>query len=278
MAPPPPPNSDDALLARLNALKQSPLTLSTAPPRAADTVTPDALRDLGVSDDTAPQVDEGQDPILDLAARFRRLNNSKNSNTGAAAAASGGGGGADGGAEEGKSLDELLRELGGEKEEWGVSRGEERDVGKLVREVRSVLPEATPTPAVKRGSGGGAGGAGPEGEGEGEDEDEEVDQEALDEQEADEYIAQVLAGLDLDAKYGGFGDDEEQEEGGAQADGGHKMSGEESPAKASVEDGGSNASGEGDDASAEPSFSLPAAPTDFPTPPPRHQGRLRQRH
>ena len=42
--------------------------------------------------------------------------------------------------EDGRSLEELLGELGGRKE-WDVSRGEQEDVEKMLRDVKSILPE-----------------------------------------------------------------------------------------------------------------------------------------
>ncbi|EKG22012.1 hypothetical protein MPH_00603 [Macrophomina phaseolina MS6] len=246
-----PHNTDDALLARLNALKQSSVSsLSTAPPPAAAETTPDALRELGVEDGTggaaaAGRDADGGDPILDLAARFRRLNGGK-------AAAAGEGGAADGGE---KTLDELLRELGGDRAEWDVGREEERDVGRLVREVRSVLPDV-PRPerggsAVREDVGAESGAKGGE-EG-------DVDQGALDEQEADDYIARVLAELDLETKYGD-GDGEDKGTAGelekAPVDVGDQPP---RPSARDAQSASANASA-GEDASAQSSLSLPTPP------------------
>ncbi|OMP87327.1 Zinc finger FYVE domain-containing protein 19 [Diplodia seriata] len=266
--PPPLPNSDDALLARLNALKQSSLTsLSTAPPSSTDEITPDALRDLGLDDkQTLASVEgpDGGDPILDLAARFKRLNGGKAATAGTTS--TGSSAAADEAGEEGRSLDELLKELGGEQEGWQVSRKNERDVGALVREVRSVLP-AVPTPERGESQGhvaGGGGGGNVDGDGDkGED---ETDRDALDEQEADEYIAQVLAELDLETKYGETGDEEGEGAGGAAVE---QATGGSSPAKADKSP--SEKADEQENGDDEPSFSLPAAPTSLPTPPPPAQ-------
>lgn len=260
----PPPNSNDVLLARLNALKQSSVSLGTAPPTGASEITPDALRELGIEDDKGSAA-AGQgdgDPILDLAARFKRLNGGKGP-TGSEAAVEG----AEGDGGEDKTLDELLRELGGERGDWDMGKEEEKDVGKLVREVRSVLPDV-PTPG-KEGfrREGEAGGAGKEKEREVEEE--EVDQDALDEQEADDYIAQVLAELDLETKYEAEEDEGEQPAGSGEGEGGAAKEESSSSSKTPTEDAAWTPSKapEGEDASAESSLSLPAAPTSLPTPP-----------
>ncbi|OJD32916.1 zinc fyve domain containing protein [Diplodia corticola] len=295
----PPPNSDDALLARLNALKQSSVTsLSTHPPSSADEITPDALRELGF-DDKQPAATTAvgggggeEDPILDLAARFKRLNGGKAAASGPTATTTTGGGEAAEAAEEEKSLDELLKELGGEGEGWGVSREDERDVGALVREVRSVLPDV-PTPEREEGSRRARGSGGREGDvdvggdkdddvgGDKDDDDEEeqqeADRDALDEQEADEYIAQVLAELDLESKYADGKEGEEGEGAGesaaaaAAAAAAEQAAGEGPPTKSAASPSEKAEERQRDDDDGEPSFSLPAAPTSLPTPPPPAQ-------
>ncbi|KAK8164276.1 hypothetical protein IWX90DRAFT_387419 [Phyllosticta citrichinensis] len=217
---------DDALLARLNALKKSSVTLSSAPPSAE--IQPDT-----------------KDPVVDLATRFKRLHTpSPRSGSSGKASPSLEDAGVDFGGEE-KSLDVLLKELGGE--EWDLQKGEERDVGKLVKEVRSVLP-AVKTPRNEQKT------AKVKKDHREFDEDakevdvaklelghveEEPDENALDDQEADEYIAQVLADLEI----------QENEKNEAQKPARSEKLDQTNPSNADAND---------------PAWSLPAAPKDLP--------------
>ncbi|KAF2013294.1 hypothetical protein BU24DRAFT_234405 [Aaosphaeria arxii CBS 175.79] len=172
-SPPPPsqPSTDDALLARLNALKKSSVSLDTTP----------ALS--GTTPSSPPQPPSSQ--TNDLAARFARLGSASPSATpppssnrradiasgpptiapGASSYLEGvaeGIGSSSGGdvefnEEDEKSLEELLAELeigsgggndestqggsGNDRPSWDVDDGEERDVKSLVRDIRSILPD-----------------------------------------------------------------------------------------------------------------------------------------
>ncbi|KAK8236316.1 hypothetical protein IWZ00DRAFT_116130 [Phyllosticta capitalensis] len=253
--------SDDALLARLNALKKSSVNMSTAPPGAE--IQPDVLRE--VAGEAAPlssaSVDETKDPVVDLATRFKRLHTPSPRSSGKVTPAAEAG--VDFGGEE-KSLDVLLKELGGD--EWDMNKGEKKDVGKLVKEVRNVLPAVetpeTPKKETRR-----------ERKGQGEfDEDakeldvgnvdpeqaeEEADEEALDDQEADEYIAQVLAELEIQEKYGDTEDAEQDQDPKH-----HALSEAEESKQIETDEGediaGSNAN------KTDSGLSLPAAPRDLP--------------
>ena len=194
----PPSNDDDDLFARLNTLKKSHISLSDAPniPYSTSSSSPPAA----------------QQPDDDLAARFRRLGNTiaKDANTSTPTIAPGApsylegiveglGGDTNHNEEDEKSLEELLKELG-PGARWDISGKEEIEVGKLVQEARKILPE------IKDGKGENSGHFGEaEGEHERDEQDEAAD--ASDEQGADEYIAQVLAELELNKKYGKQGED-----------------------------------------------------------------------
>ncbi|KAF2146841.1 uncharacterized protein K452DRAFT_283044 [Aplosporella prunicola CBS 121167] len=248
-------NSDDALLARLNALKTSSVSLSTAPPPAESE--PDIVHEMGLH--SSSNEPEG-DPILDLAARFKRLNN----NSGASSAAPG--------TEpveiqasngEEKSLEQLLKELGGD--EWDIGKHEEKDVGTLVREVRKVLPDVKPGSEQENQKNPDVGREGIR-EDKAQDPGDSGDDSELDDQEADEYIAQVLAELDINAKCGEA--DGECEE--AEATNSRKSNEGEDNSTApesrvpisSADDRGSR-----QDITEESTLSLPAAPTTLPTSP-----------
>ncbi|CAI6331541.1 unnamed protein product [Periconia digitata] len=146
---------DDALLARLNALKKSSVSFSNASllgsPSTASTSPPPSAHHTN-----------------DLAARFARLGSASPSSSpkpsrthsstdaGAPIAAPGapsylegiaegvGGGGGGGGLEpyneeSEKSLEELIADLG-PKEQWELSQAEIRDVRTLAKEIRQALP------------------------------------------------------------------------------------------------------------------------------------------
>jgi len=146
---PEPSSTDDDLLARLNALKTSSVSLDT-----------------NYSASIAPR--NPPKPTDDLAARFARLGSASPSgspqpsrttstnNAGAPVAAPGapsylegiaqgvGGSNAEFNEEDEKSLEELLGELNGavgDRKEWDVSKEEQQDVGKLLKDMRKILPE-----------------------------------------------------------------------------------------------------------------------------------------
>ncbi|KAF2270698.1 hypothetical protein CC78DRAFT_139288 [Lojkania enalia] len=150
MPPPNTPSTDDALLARLNALKKSSVSFDTTPSASITPSKPSALDDLAArfarlgsaSPSASPNsrkppgtkgiltgTDEGAPPIAPGASSYLE-----------AVLGGIGGGDSKNNVEDEKSLEELLRELGG-KEEWDVSTKEQDDVGRLLKDVRSILPE-----------------------------------------------------------------------------------------------------------------------------------------
>ncbi|KAK8162830.1 hypothetical protein BKA80DRAFT_310304 [Phyllosticta citrichinensis] len=255
---------DDALLARLNALKKSSVTLSSAPPGAE--IQPDVLREFAEAPPPT-SVDETKDPVVDLATRFKRLHTpSPRSGSSGKASPSLEDAGVDFGGEE-KSLDVLLKELGGE--EWDLQKGEERDFGKLVKEVRSVLP-AVKTPRNEQKT------AKVKKDHREFDEDakevdvaklelghveEEPDENALDDQEADEYIAQVLADLEIQEKYAeAEGPEEEQGQEEEHFGPSSEKNEAQKPARSEKLDQTNPSNADAND----PAWSLPAAPKDLP--------------
>jgi hypothetical protein len=224
--------SDDDLLARLNALKKSSVSLGT---------------NYNPSITTSPSLQ----PTDDLAARFARLGSASPSsspqpsrttstnNTRTPVAAPGapsylegiaegiGGSNVEFNDEDEKSLEALLGELKetvGDKSEWELSTKEQQDVGNLLKDMKKILPEVvnsraqdakTSGPRNKQGPsedltdwetievnvGGGevTTGAG-NGADEGDDEDEDGKKPTEDE-EADDLIARVMAELEISRKY-----------------------------------------------------------------------------
>ncbi|KAF2203732.1 hypothetical protein GQ43DRAFT_454219 [Delitschia confertaspora ATCC 74209] len=305
------PNSaseDDALLARLNALRTSHINLSTAP-----TLNPTPA---------TPSKPANTDPEDELLARFRRLG-SPSSGAGAGsllpdkgagapiiapgaqswlegvAEGIGGRGGGDtgekdveGGQEQ--SLEELMRELGlgngadkekEERKEWDVTKEDEKDLGKLVRDARELLPTVPRNVDRddRRNNGlrgreegiadwenieieGGVVKVGGLEEGDGEEPRTNKNQEAKDDAEAEDYISRVLAELEADRKQGHQHPDDE--------DGNNQNStptkdketthkGTKSPSKTNPPNPMTTAEGEGlsEDESTHPTFSLPSVPT-----------------
>lgn len=196
----PPSNDDDDLFARLNTLKKSHISLSDAPIIPYST--------------SSPSPPAAQWPDDDLAARFRRLGDPTTKASAPTIApgapsylegiAEGLGGDTDRNEEDERSLEELLKELG-PGARWDVS-GKEVEVEKLIQEARKILPEVNEGSAKEDGKGKNSGHFGEAG---GKHERDEQDEAAdvLDEQGADEYVAQVLAELELNKKYGKRGED-----------------------------------------------------------------------
>ncbi|KAH7399568.1 hypothetical protein BKA66DRAFT_167667 [Pyrenochaeta sp. MPI-SDFR-AT-0127] len=226
------PNSiDNDLLARLNALKKSSVSLNTN-------------HNSSIAQSDPPK------PTDDLAARFARLGSaspsgspqpSRTTSTNSAGApivapgASGylegiaqgvGGGNVEFNEEDEKTLEELLSELNGavgDRKDWDVSRQEQQDVGKLLKDMKRILPEVVnsrahdPKTAAAKGGPGikeeltdwesievnvGAGGvnAGREDASDHDEEDEEGKKKTEDD-EADDVIARVMAELEISKKY-----------------------------------------------------------------------------
>ncbi|KAF2806634.1 uncharacterized protein BDZ99DRAFT_489851 [Mytilinidion resinicola] len=210
----PPLDDDDALLARLNALKRSHVDLSNSPSVPSPSVS------------TPPLKDEN-----DLAARFRRLggtNASPSTTTPAIApgaasylegVAEGIGEGSKHNEVDERSLEELLKELGSGSQ-WGIGGKDEGDFGKLVEEARRILPELNEAREHARGNGESRSGDAevkdekvPH---EGEENEDNEDEDAMDETEADEYIAQILADLELQKKHGGAEDQDDASNSGGE--------------------------------------------------------------
>ncbi|KAF1912550.1 hypothetical protein BDU57DRAFT_369597 [Ampelomyces quisqualis] len=218
--------SDSALLARLNALKKSSVSLGTncsspaSPPRAPL-------------------------PTDDLAARFARLGSASPSgspqssitalgndavaSTGVSGAPSYlqgvegvGGSNVDFNEEDEKSLEELLEELKetvGEKADWELSGEEQQDVGKLLQDMKRILPEVVNSRAQDNKARVSDGLQGPKEKladwesievniGGGADDDVEEDHDdgeavrkPTEDEEADDLIARVMAELEISKKY-----------------------------------------------------------------------------
>jgi hypothetical protein len=214
----PAPDDDDALLARLNALKKSSVELSNSPSNPSASTSPPPF----------PEKD-------DLSARFLRLGGStiaSPSTTAPAIApgsssylegvAEGLGGSNEHNEEDERSLEELLEELGSGAQ-WDAGGKDQGDLGKLVQEARKILPELNEAREHARRNGEGRGG---DAEGkvaeiphDGEEEYDHKDEDEMDDEEADEYIAQLLAGLELKKKYG----DAEDNDSASDSGGGHDV-------------------------------------------------------
>ncbi|CAA9957627.1 hypothetical protein PTMSG1_01235 [Pyrenophora teres f. maculata] len=259
-------NLDDDLLARLNALKQSSVSLDTT-------------RNASIASTNPPK------PTDDLAARFARLGSpspssspqpsrtASTNNVGAPIVAPGapsylegiaqgvGGSDVEFNEDDEKSLEELLGELNGavgDPKEWDVSKSEQQDVGKLLKDMRRILPEVVNSrtqdaqkrgPASKEeltdwesievnvGSGEVARAQG-DTEDHDEDEDEEEKKKKTEDDEADDLIARVMAELELSKKY--------------------------DPPSPPPEDSGSDSGDKKEEDTTETGFTLPSAPNTLP--------------
>ncbi|KNG46522.1 zinc fyve domain-containing protein [Stemphylium lycopersici] len=263
-------STDDDLLTRLNALKKSSVSL-------------DNDYNASIAPSSPPN------PANDLAARFARLGSASPSgspqpsrtastnNARAPTAAPGassylegiaqgvGGSNVEFNEEDEKSLEELLGELNdavGDRKEWDVSAKDQQDVGKLLKDMRKILPEVvngrtqvqersrgkgsqnnaeglTDWESVEINVGGGEVGAKRE---DPEDEDEDMDEDGkkkTEDDEADDVIARVMAELEISKKY-----DPPPPQGDDKSDSGdHKMKTQEE----TTDDG----------------FTLPSAPKDL---------------
>lgn len=266
-------SSDDDLLARLNALKKSSVSLGT-----------DYTSSIAPS--TSPR------PTDDLAARFARLGSTSPSSspqpsrtastndTRAPIAAPGapsylegvaegiGGSNVEFNDEDEKSLEELLGELKetvGDKAEWDLSNKEQQDVGRLLKDMKKILPEVVKSRAqdgnaeqarhkegvkedltdwesIEVNIGSGEVTAGND-EDEGENHDNDGDsKKPTEDEEADDLIARVMAELEISKKY-------------------------DPPSPPPEEDKDSDAGGqnrEGKQAGTKNGLTLPSPPTDLP--------------
>ncbi|KAF2627950.1 hypothetical protein BU25DRAFT_46968 [Macroventuria anomochaeta] len=220
---------DDDLLARLNALKKSSVSL-------------DPTYSSSIASTRSPK------PTDDLASRFARLGSASPSSSpqpsrttstnnviapGAPSYLEGvaqgvGGGTVEFNEEDEKSLEELLGELNGaveDRKEWDMSRKEKGDVGKLLKDMRTILPELQndrahdvrqQKQAGREGKGEaltdwenvefdvGSGSVGPKRDEEDGDSDEDGDggnKKQTEEEEADDVIARIMAELEISKKY-----------------------------------------------------------------------------
>lgn len=150
---PDPKPQDDALLARLNALKKTSVSFGTSP--------------SGSLSPSAPAPSSTADAPDDLASRFARLGSASPSNSprpsratsanntssgGAPVIAPGapsylegiaegiGGCGAEVNAKDERSLADLIEELG-PSEDWTLSANEGKDIKGLLKDIRTILPE-----------------------------------------------------------------------------------------------------------------------------------------
>lgn len=222
--PDPPTPTDDALLARLHALKTSSVTSSkpSSPPTTTDDLAARFARLGSASPASSP------DPISRTAVP------ASTPGSGAPVIAPGApsylegiaegvGGGGEGNPEDGRSLEELLGELG-EREEWDLGREEEQGVRGMLRDIGRILPEVRrgreeekggkekgrekekeglmdwEDVEVEIGEGGVSVGRG-ERRDEDDDEDKEKERENAEDDEVEEVIAKVMAELEISRKY-----------------------------------------------------------------------------
>lgn len=226
-------SDEDRLLARLNALKASSVSLDTTPPRIHKSF------------------EAGQDSD-DLTARFRRLNPSASPSPHLARTLSTAAydeSDTPHNDEDDRTLEQLLEELGPD-DQWQLDPNDPRNINALLEEARTALPSEHKT----EGDGPEAGRVEgldveiqrrlPE-QDEAEDDDEDNGhQDKKDEEDADDYIAQVLAQLDIENKYG--------------------------QGKAEVDHENASTENKHDDGDTD-GLKLPSAPTELPSPPPQSQ-------
>ncbi|KAG9563067.1 hypothetical protein KCU71_g6243, partial [Aureobasidium melanogenum] len=190
------PDSDDTLLARLNALRKSPITLSkthsldlpSTPQRTTDS---------------------------DLTARFRSLTPNSTITSPLPDA-----GDTQHNDEDDRTIEELLQDLGPE-EQWSVDRDEGERIRDLMAEAKSALPAEDNKEEENKDVDLEVGVAGPE-HNDGDEEQKEVDEDKRDEEEADDYVQRVLAELALEKKYGGPEEEDQDDE--TRADDDNKLS------------------------------------------------------
>ncbi|KAH0388585.1 hypothetical protein KCU92_g695, partial [Aureobasidium melanogenum] len=192
------PDSDDTLLARLNALRKSPITFSkthsldlpSTPQRTTDS---------------------------DLTARFRSLTPNSTITSPLPDAED-----TQHNDEDDRTIEELLQDLGPE-EQWSVDRDEGERIRDLMAEAKSALPAEDNKEEENKDMDLEVGVAGPEHDDEDE-EQKEVDEDKRDEEEADDYVQRVLAELALEKKYGGPEEEEEEQADEKRADDDNELS------------------------------------------------------
>lgn len=224
--------SDDDLLARLNALKQSSVSLH---PNYSSSITPS----------------NPPNPTDDLASRFARLGSASPSfssrpsratssnDVSAPTAAPGapgylegigdriGGSKVDFNEEDEKSLEELLGELNGavgDRKDWDMSHKEQQDVGRLLKDMKKILPEVvnsraqgpegqtttsessakeelTDWQSIEVNVGDGTVTAGEDNDTDSDRGDDTEGKKPSEDEEADDVIARVMAELEISKKY-----------------------------------------------------------------------------
>ncbi|CAD0011087.1 unnamed protein product [Aureobasidium pullulans] len=177
------PDSDDALLARLNALRKSPVTLSKTSPLDL----PATPQRTGNSDLTARF--RSLTPNSAVASPFQEPEDTEHNE------------------EDDRTIEELLQDLGPE-DQWSVQRDEGERIRDLMREAKSALPEETEEQPNKELDIE-VEAAEPE---EDDEEEDEKNEDKRDDEEADDYVQRVLAELALENKYGGPDEEDEQED------------------------------------------------------------------
>jgi hypothetical protein len=266
--------SDDDLLARLNALKKSSVSLGTN-------------YNPSIAPSSSPK------PTDDLAARFARLGSASPSSSpqpsqstptndarapvvapGAPSYLEGvaegiGGGSVEFNEEDEKSLEELLGELKdtvGDRGEWELSNKEQQDVGKLLMDMKRILPEVVNSRAQDKNArgahgrkeeltdwesievniGSGTVTAGKDDDAEEDHANEDGDKKLTEDEETDDLIARVMAELEISKKYDPPSPSPEEDNGSSAGD-------EKNASKEGRED---ENKGDG--------LSLPSAPTELP--------------
>ncbi|KAH0373336.1 hypothetical protein KCU89_g18361, partial [Aureobasidium melanogenum] len=192
------PDSDDTLLARLNALRKSPITLS---------------KTHSLDLPSTPQ----RTTYSDLTARFRSLTPNSTITSPLPDAED-----TQHNDEDDRTIEELLQDLGPE-EQWSVDRDEGERIRDLMAEAKSALPAKDNKEEENKDVDLEVGVAGPEHDDEDE-EQKEVDEDKTDEEEADDYVQRVLAELALEKKYGGPEEEEEQQADEKRADDDNELS------------------------------------------------------
>lgn len=150
--------ADDALLARLNALRRSHVSL-------------DKNAEPNMGNDERPNINSDV-----VTARGQASTNTGSHNE-----------------EDNKLLDELLNDVG-LQEEWDLNRHEERDVRRLAVEVQAALPSVTKSSGLKEGDAGNT----HSGELSNMFRSDENDEPLSEEQEAQEVIARIMAEVELE--------------------------------------------------------------------------------
>lgn len=194
-------DSDDALLARLNALKQSSVSLDSAPKapaidvEAARPVTvedklADRLRSLRAGASPEPAKFKGKDATSSLIAQTQDEVRSESHEELRDWQQDGG---------DEQSLEELLAELAPE-EQWALDPEDPKHINSLLREAKDALPEKADEEAQEKTAEGYVL-VEPEAQ-QDDDGGEKKTEDQQDDEEADEYVKQVLAQLDVENKYG----------------------------------------------------------------------------